>query len=108
MSLQVRWDTSNSFLLHATIYLELSLLRETSENAFSRETTVYRRYCVQCCVGDCLLECTFSRFWVFHWDKRCRCVYIFCDVIYNAFIWNIFHSKKKWEIYDQKRIFVFM
>jgi hypothetical protein len=53
MSLQVRWDTSNPFLLHAAIYLELSLLRETSQNAFSRATTVYIRYCVQCCVGDC-------------------------------------------------------
>jgi hypothetical protein len=37
--LQVRWDTSIPLLLHAAIYLEVSLLRGTSQNAFSRETS---------------------------------------------------------------------
>jgi hypothetical protein len=35
--------------LHAAIYLEVSLFRWTSQNAFSRETAVYELYCVQCC-----------------------------------------------------------
>jgi len=49
-SLQVRWDNSNPLFLHAAIYLEVSLFRLTSQNAFSRERAVlYKRYCVQCC-----------------------------------------------------------
>jgi hypothetical protein len=51
--MQVYWDTSIPFRLNAAIYLELSLLHETNQNAFSRETAVYKCYCVQNCVGDC-------------------------------------------------------
>ena len=40
---QVYWDTSIP-LLHAAIYLDLSVLRETSQNALSRETAVYKCY----------------------------------------------------------------
>jgi len=61
-SFQVRWDNSISFFLHAAIYLEVSLFRWTSQNAFSRETAVYKLYCVQCCIaahdrfaGKCIL-----------------------------------------------------
>jgi len=35
--------------LHAAIYREVSVFRWTSQNAFSRETAVYKWYCVQCC-----------------------------------------------------------
>jgi hypothetical protein len=62
MSFQVYRDTSNPLILHAAIYFELTLLRETSQNAFYRETTVYIRYCVQCCVGDCLFLCILADF----------------------------------------------
>ena len=48
-SFQVRWDNSIPHFLHAAIYLEVSLFRWTSQNAFSRETAVYKWYCVQCC-----------------------------------------------------------
>jgi len=48
---QVRWDNSVPLFLHAAIYLEVSLIRWTSQNAFSRETAVYKWYCVQCCIA---------------------------------------------------------
>ena len=35
-SFQVRWDTSIPLFLHAAIYLEVSLFRWTSQNAFPR------------------------------------------------------------------------
>jgi len=41
--------------LHAAIYLEVSLFRWTSQNAFSRETPVYKWYSVQCCMQHCTL-----------------------------------------------------
>jgi hypothetical protein len=44
---QVLWDSSIPLSLHAVIYLEVSLFRWTSQNAFSHETTVYKWYCVQ-------------------------------------------------------------
>jgi len=50
-SFQVRWDNSIPLFLHAAIYLEVSLFRWTSQNAFSRETAVYKWYCVQCCIA---------------------------------------------------------
>jgi len=50
-SFQVRWDNSIQLFLHAAIYLEVSLFRSTSQNAFSRETAVYKWYCVQCCIA---------------------------------------------------------
>jgi hypothetical protein len=46
-SFQVRWDNSIPLLLHAAIYLEVSLFRWTSQNAFFREIAVYKWYCVQ-------------------------------------------------------------
>jgi len=52
-SFQVRWDNIIPLLLHAAIYLEVSLFRWTSQNAFSRETTVYKWYFMQCCVITC-------------------------------------------------------
>ena len=69
---QVRWDNSIPLFLHAAIYLEVSLFRWTSQNAFSRETTAYKWYCVQCCIaalhtvsfllgcfaGKCILTCS--------------------------------------------------
>ena len=48
---QVRWDNSIPLFLHAAIYLGVSLFRWTSQNAFSRETAVYKWYCVQCCIA---------------------------------------------------------
>ena len=48
-SFQVRWDNSIPLFLHAAIYLEVSLFRWSSQNVFSRETAVYKWYCVQCC-----------------------------------------------------------
>jgi hypothetical protein len=50
-SFQVRWDNSSSLFLHAAIYLEVYLFRWTSQNAFSRETAVYKWYCVHCCIA---------------------------------------------------------
>ena len=41
-SFQVRWDNSIPLFLHAAFYLEVSLFRCTSQNAFSRETAVYK------------------------------------------------------------------
>jgi len=55
-SFQVRWDNSIPLFLHAAIYLEVSLFRWTSQNAFSRETAVYKWYCVQCCYA--MQHCT--------------------------------------------------
>jgi len=43
-SFQVRWGNSIPLFLHAAIYLEVSLFRWTSQNAFSLETAVYKRY----------------------------------------------------------------
>ena len=48
-SFQVRWDNSIPLFLHAAIYLEVPQFWWTSQNAFSRETAVYKWYCVQCC-----------------------------------------------------------
>jgi len=48
-SFKVRWDNSIPLFLRAAIYVEVSLFRWTSQNAFSRETAVYKWYCVQCC-----------------------------------------------------------
>ena len=50
---QVHWDNSIPLFLHAAIYLEVSLFRWTSQNAFSHETAVYKWYCVQCCMQHC-------------------------------------------------------
>ena len=63
--LQVSWDNSNPFLLYAAIYLQVSLLRGSSQNSFSRETGECKWCWVQCCLGDKLLWCTLSQFWVF-------------------------------------------
>jgi hypothetical protein len=38
----VRCGNSVPLFLHAAIYLEVSLFRWTSQNAFSRETAVYK------------------------------------------------------------------
>jgi hypothetical protein len=60
-SFQVHCDNSIPLFLHAVIYLEVSLFRWTSQNAFSRETAVYKWYCVQvsfvhgCFAGKCIL-----------------------------------------------------
>ena len=50
-SFQARWDNSIPLFLHAAVYLEVSLFRWTNQNAFSRETAVYKWYCVQCCIA---------------------------------------------------------
>ena len=50
-SFQVRWDKNIPLSVHAAIYLEVPLFRWTSQNAFSRETTLYKWYCVQCCIA---------------------------------------------------------
>jgi hypothetical protein len=50
-SFQVRWGNSIPLFLHAAIYLEIYIFRRTSQNEFSRETAVYKWYCVQCCVA---------------------------------------------------------
>jgi hypothetical protein len=41
-SFKVRWGNSIPLFLHAAIYLEVYLFRWTSQNAFSRETAVYK------------------------------------------------------------------
>jgi len=46
-SFQDHWDNCISLFLHAAIYLEVSLFRRTSRNAFSRETVMHKCYCVQ-------------------------------------------------------------
>jgi hypothetical protein len=43
---QVRWDNNILLLLNAAIYLEVSLFRWISQNAFSRETAVYKWYII--------------------------------------------------------------
>jgi hypothetical protein len=48
-SFQVRWDNSIQHILHAAIYLEVSLFRWTTQNEFSHESAMYKWYCVQCC-----------------------------------------------------------
>jgi hypothetical protein len=50
-SSQVYWDNSIPLFLHAAIYLEVSLFRWTSQNAFSHKTAMYKWYCVQCCIA---------------------------------------------------------
>ena len=50
-SFQVRWDKSIPLFLHAAIYLEVSLFRWTSQNAFSRQTALYEWYSVHCCIA---------------------------------------------------------
>jgi len=60
-SFQVRWDNSIPIFLRAAIYLEVSLFRWTSQNAFFRETAEYKWYCVQCCMQ----HCTQYHFWKF-------------------------------------------
>ena len=45
-SFKVHWDNSIPLFLHAAIYLEVSLFRWTSQNAFSRETAVYKWYLI--------------------------------------------------------------
>jgi len=70
-------------LLHAAIYLELSLLRETSENAFSRETTEFKWYWVQCCMGGLLLWCTLSQFWVFFSEMSVVSAFILSALLFT-------------------------
>ena len=48
-SFHVLCDNSTPLFLHAALYLEVSLFRWTSQNAFSCETAVYKWYCLQCC-----------------------------------------------------------
>jgi hypothetical protein len=50
---QVHCDDSIPLFLHAAIYLEVYLFRWTSQKEFSSETTVYKWYCVQCCMQYC-------------------------------------------------------
>jgi hypothetical protein len=45
-SSQAHWDNSIPLFLHAAIYLEVSLFRWTSQNAFSHETAMYKWYWV--------------------------------------------------------------
>jgi len=48
-SFQVCWVNSIPLFLLAAIYLEASVFRWTSQNAFSLETALYKWYRVQCC-----------------------------------------------------------
>jgi len=54
------WDNSIPLFLHAAIYLEVSVFRWTSQNAFPRETAVYKWYCVQCCIAGITASHFFS------------------------------------------------
>jgi hypothetical protein len=60
-SFQVRCDNSIPLFLHAAIYLEESLFCWTSQNAFSRETAMYKWYLHtvsfvhSCFAGKCIL-----------------------------------------------------
>jgi hypothetical protein len=56
-SFQVRWGNFIPLFLHAAIYLEVYLFRWTSQNAFCRETAVYKWYCVQCWISLKLFSC---------------------------------------------------
>jgi hypothetical protein len=51
-SFQVHWNNSIPLSLHAATYLEVSLFRWTSQNAFSHETAMYKWYCVQCSYAE--------------------------------------------------------
>ena len=51
LTFEARWDKSIPLFLHVAIYLEVSLFRWTSQNAFSRETAMYKWYCVQCWIA---------------------------------------------------------
>ena len=64
--LQVHWNNSIPLLLHAAIYLEVcvSLFRWTSRNAFSRETAMYKWYCVQCCMQHCTQYHLYTGKWI--------------------------------------------
>jgi len=46
---------SHFFSVLPSIYLEVSLFRWTSQNAFFRETAVYKWYCLQWCLQHCTL-----------------------------------------------------
>ena len=54
---QVRWDNSIPLFLHAAIYLEVSLFRWTSQNAFSRETAVHKCAMLLCSIAHSII-CT--------------------------------------------------
>jgi len=60
-SLQVRWVTNIPVLLHAAIYREVSLLRETSQNVFPAKQLSAKDTAVLC-ESDLLLWCTLSQF----------------------------------------------
>jgi hypothetical protein len=68
----VRLDKNITLFLHAAIYLEVSLFRWTSQNAFSRERAVYKWYCVQCCIAvlhkiyKCILCTLYAQYTQYH------------------------------------------
>jgi len=87
-SFHCRWHNIIPLFLHPAIYLEVSLFRWTSQNAFSRKTAVYKWYCVQCCIAAlhtavgirCPAHCAGQRMpttrpTTFHYEKSrgCQC-----------------------------------
>ena len=92
-SFQSSWDNSIPLFLHVAIYLEVSLFRWTSQNAFSRETAVYKWYCVQCCIAGLICP-TYKESFQVSWDNG---------------IPLFIHEKNKWDTVipaDLKRLFV--
>jgi hypothetical protein len=99
-SFQVRWDNSIPLFLHAVVYLEVSLFRWTSQNAFSRETAVYKWYCVQCCIAYVPLITKELKYFIFitvlpfnlNFNQKCT---IFNRHIINIFVLLLFTTLKK-------------
>jgi len=75
-SFQVRWDNSIPLFLHTAIYLEVSLFHWTSQNAFSRETAVYKRLFVS---GTCM-SC---------WSQKGQLMYV-GPKAFKAFLYHIY------------------
>ena len=70
-SLQVRWDNNIPLFLHAAIYLEVSLFRWTSQNAFSHETAVYNVLCAMLLCKTRKITSTMGLDWDLLQDLEC-------------------------------------
>ena len=63
-------------------------------------------YIFICGLSDCRI---FSHFSCKRYDLKKVIAQKMCVLIFSTtFVWNIYHSKKKWARYDQKSIWVFM
>ena len=71
-SFQDHWDKSIPLFLHAAIYLEVSLFRWTSQNAFSSETAVCKSFAMQNCTRYHLYTAVSreNAFWLVQWNRE--------------------------------------